>query len=79
MDTFPTNPIFYDDTSARAALEALRWPNGPVCVHCGADQHNIQRIAGKTHAGAVRNVVGIWLARSAGNMKVSFQAARSIG
>jgi len=29
--------------------------------------------------GAVRNAVGIWLARSPGNMKVSFQAARSIG
>jgi peptidoglycan/LPS O-acetylase OafA/YrhL len=29
--------------------------------------------------GAVRNAVGICLGRSPGNMKVSFQAARSIG
>ena len=33
----------------------------------------------KLVGGAVRKVVGIGLARSPGNMKVSFQAARSIG
>jgi len=30
-------------------------------------------------AGAVRTVVGIWCGAFSGNMKVSFQAARSIG
>jgi transposase-like protein len=29
------NPIFHDDEKAREALEAVRWPNGPVCPHCG--------------------------------------------
>lgn len=29
------NPIFHDEDKARAALEAVRWPNGPVCPHCG--------------------------------------------
>jgi hypothetical protein len=34
---------------------------------------------GDDRVGAVRNAVGICLARSPSNMKVSFQAARSIG
>lgn len=29
------NPIFHDEDKAREALEAVRWPNGPVCPHCG--------------------------------------------
>ena len=29
------NPIFTDENKARAALEAVRWPNGPFCPHCG--------------------------------------------
>src|SRR5258708_16019603 len=33
----------------------------------------------ETSAGAVRNAVGIWCGAISGNMKVSFQAARSIG
>src|SRR5579859_7353497 len=24
------------DTEARTMIEALRWPNGPVCPHCGS-------------------------------------------
>jgi transposase-like protein len=31
-----TNPIFTDEDKARAHLEALRWPDGPVCPHCGS-------------------------------------------
>lgn len=30
-----TNPIFTDADKARAHLEAIRWPEGPVCAHCG--------------------------------------------
>ena len=38
------DPRFTDETAAREALEAIVWPNGPVCPHCGnADQ---ARIAG---------------------------------
>lgn len=32
-----TDPIFHDETKARAHLEALRWPNGPICPHCGSE------------------------------------------
>jgi transposase-like protein len=30
------NPTFNDEDKARHALEAMRWPNGPVCPHCGS-------------------------------------------
>lgn len=35
MKTGLDNPIFADETKARQYLEKLRWPNGPVCPHCG--------------------------------------------
>ncbi len=31
-----TNPIFTNEEAARKHFEALRWPDGPVCPHCGA-------------------------------------------
>jgi transposase-like protein len=30
-----TAKIFTDETAARAHFESLRWPDGPVCPHCG--------------------------------------------
>jgi transposase-like protein len=30
-----TNPIFTNEDKAREHFEALRWPDGPVCPHCG--------------------------------------------
>jgi transposase-like protein len=30
-----SDPIFSDVTAAREHLERTRWPNGPVCPHCG--------------------------------------------
>ncbi|WP_374532837.1 IS1595 family transposase [Phenylobacterium sp.] len=30
-----TNPIFQDADKAREHLEKTRWPQGPVCPHCG--------------------------------------------
>jgi ISXO2 transposase-like protein/transposase-like zinc ribbon protein len=30
-----TQPHFTDETEARKFLEATRWPNGPICPHCG--------------------------------------------
>jgi transposase-like protein len=32
-------PHFHDDTAARSYLEALRWPDGPICPHCGTVNH----------------------------------------
>ena len=31
-----TDPIFTNEDAARAHFEVLRWPNGPVCPHCGS-------------------------------------------
>src|SRR6266404_5003636 len=30
-----TDPIFNHEEAARAHFERLRWPDGPVCPHCG--------------------------------------------
>ena len=27
------------ETDAREYLEKIRWPDGPVCVHCGSANH----------------------------------------
>ncbi|MGC4029057.1 MAG: IS1595 family transposase [Steroidobacteraceae bacterium] len=36
MSTSLSAPYFHDDAKAREYLESVRWPNGPVCPHCGA-------------------------------------------
>jgi transposase-like protein len=42
------NPAFTDENAARETLEAIRWPDGPYCPHCGnADQEKIARGLGK--------------------------------
>jgi transposase-like protein len=46
----PTNlfdPIYQDADKAREHLEALHWPNGPVCPHCGSVE-KITRLQGKS-------------------------------
>jgi transposase-like protein len=44
------NPIFQDEDKAREALEAVRWPNGPVCPHCkNSDPVMIAKVGGTKH------------------------------
>lgn len=46
------DPMFQDEDKAREALEAVRWPNGAVCPHCGSsDPDRIAKIEGtkKSH------------------------------
>ncbi len=43
-----TNPIFSDAEKAREHLEAINWPEGPFCPHCG-ECENVRRLAGKSH------------------------------
>lgn len=40
-------PIFTDAEKAREYLEQQRWPNGPICPHCGAD--DVTGLKGKKH------------------------------
>lgn len=42
-----SNPIFHDQTKARKHLEALRWPDGPYCPHCG-EAEEIRKLKGKS-------------------------------
>src|ERR1700730_3841867 len=42
-------PMFTDENAAREALEAVRWPNGPVCPHCGSVER-LALIAGEKHS-----------------------------
>ena len=40
---------FQNEEAAFAYVEALLWPNGPVCPHCGnADSKRIKKLEGKT-------------------------------
>ncbi len=47
MSPLPVRQRFPNDEACWAYLEAVRWPNGPVCPHCGAvaDAHS----AGRAH------------------------------
>ena len=44
-----TDPIYQDADKAREHLEALHWPNGPICPHCGnSHQDRITKMQGKS-------------------------------
>ncbi len=40
--------MFHDDDAARAHLESILWPDGPVCPHCKATE-GLTRLQGKSH------------------------------
>lgn len=42
-----TNPIYSNKDKAREHLEALHWPNGPVCPKCGKGDR-VKRLEGKS-------------------------------
>jgi transposase-like protein len=41
-------PMFTNEDAAREALEAVRWPDGPVCPHCGSTGDDLARVQGKS-------------------------------
>ena len=43
-----TDPIFTDEEAARKHFEAIRWPSGPVCPHCGVI-NEATLLQGKSH------------------------------
>jgi transposase-like protein len=50
------SPIFQDADEARKHLEAQRWPNGPICPHCGnAHADRITAMKGKAHRPGLYN------------------------
>lgn len=42
-----TNPIYNDENAAREHLEAIQWPHGPICPHCGGTE-KITKLQGKS-------------------------------
>lgn len=48
METSLTDPIFHDEDAARKHFEALRWPNGRSCPHCGVIGESAL-MQGRTH------------------------------
>ena len=50
------DPRFNDADAARAFVEAQRWPNGPICPHCGVEGE-AYRIESK---GASKTRKGLW-------------------
>lgn len=47
-DAITTHGRFTDKDKAREHLEAVRWPLGPVCPHCGGSERN-SLLKGKSH------------------------------
>jgi transposase-like protein len=45
------DPIYHDDDAARAHLERLLWPQGPVCPHCGTVDNATQLKGASTRPG----------------------------
>jgi len=43
-----SSPIYHDETAARAHLEVLLWPQGPVCPRCGVMEGRITKLEGKS-------------------------------
>lgn len=49
-----TNPIFSDEDAARKHFEELRWPDGPVCPHCGVIDEATELQGNSTRAGVYK-------------------------
>lgn len=49
MSSHLNQPHFQDESKAREYIEMLRWPNGPVCPHCGSVSRNHYKLEGKAH------------------------------
>jgi transposase-like protein len=43
-----SDPIYNDEQKAREHLEAVCWPDGPVCPHC-RERERITKLQGKAH------------------------------
>lgn len=58
MASVLSEPYFHDEAAAFKALEAILWPDGPTCPHCGATDR-INKLEGvKDKKGRVR--LGLW-------------------
>jgi transposase-like protein len=58
-----TDPIFHDEETARRHFEALRWPDGPICPHCGSF-NNATELKGKSTRPGFTATIGTLYERS---------------
>lgn len=49
MTSHLNQPHFKDAAKAREYLESIRWPDGPICPHCGSISKDHYRLKGKAH------------------------------
>jgi transposase-like protein len=63
-----TAPHFHDDDAARRYLEAIRWPAGPVCPHCGSYGPHYA-LKGKGGEKGTQARAGLWKCREKGCRK----------
>jgi transposase-like protein len=49
-----TDPIFTNEDAARKHFEAIRWPNGPVCPHCAAENQATELKGKSTRPGVYK-------------------------
>lgn len=54
MEAEHTKPIYNDEDAARAHLEGLLWPHGPVCPSCGVVDDAV-KMAGESHRKGLYN------------------------
>jgi transposase-like protein len=43
-----SSPVYHDEDAARKHLEAIRWPNGPVCPFCGQIGPKVKALGGES-------------------------------
>jgi transposase-like protein len=43
-----SNPIYHNEEAARKHLEAVRWPDGVVCPHCGVTGEVVRPVGGNS-------------------------------
>jgi transposase-like protein len=58
MASVLTEAYFTDEAAAFKALEAIIWPNGPTCPHCGAT-NRINRLEGVRSKASKKNPEGV--------------------
>jgi transposase-like protein len=49
MDAILSQPQFRDEAKAREWLEAIRWPDGPICPHCASVSKDHYALNGSAH------------------------------
>ena len=71
MSSHLQNPIFHDESLARAWFEARIWPNGPFCPHCG-EVENITGIVEQGDAIIVDGTTGEVQVRPSSDIEAAY-------